>query len=482
MELSPAVERALDAARRRTPDAELNAVYVLLALIADDEGRAAQVLVEAGGELEQIRHFLEAHPAVPFDLPDVLTGAREVAGERDETAITGEYLLLGLVRSSELLHEPLRRARVRVDELTQSAEVPPIAVGEPLEIPDPVEYVSAARVVDANANRAREALRVLDDYCRFVLNDAITTEEIKSLRHRLAELLARIPSAVLDESRDTSADIGTVIATAGEMVRGSPAEVARVNFKRLQEALRSLEEYGKLLSADLASGLEAIRYRAYTVEKAVSISGDARVQLQGVRLYVLLTGSTCAASLDWTIREAADGGVTMFQFREKTLSDRELLERARNVRRWTRDAGCLFIVNDRPDIARLAEADGVHLGQDDLSVAEARKILGPGPLIGISTHTADQVRQAVFDGASYIGVGPTFASSTKEFSTVAGLDFVRQATNLTTLPTFVIGGVNADNIGQAVVAGATRVAVSAAICQAVDPRVAAATLVRALTV
>ena len=98
--------------------------------------------------------------------------------------------------------------------------------------------------------------------------------------------------------------------------------------------------------------------------------------------------------------------------------------------RWTRDAGCLFIVNDRPDLARLAEADGVHLGQDDLNVAEARKILGPGPLIGISTHTPDQVRRAVFDGASYIGVGPTFASSTKEFDALAGLEFVRQVDEL----------------------------------------------------
>jgi thiamine-phosphate pyrophosphorylase len=480
MELSPAVERALDAARRRTPDAELNAVHVLLALIADDEGRAAQVLVEAGGELEPIRQFLEAHPAIPFDLPGVLTGAREVAGERDETAITGEYLLLGLVRSSALLHEPLRCARVRIDELTQSAELPPLAVGEPLAIPDPVEYVAAARVVDANANRTREALRVLDDYCRFVLNDAIATEEIKSLRHRLAELLARIPSEVLSESRDTTADVGTAITTAGEMVRASPAEVAQVNFKRLQEALRSLEEYGKLLSADLASGLESIRYRAYTVEKAVSVGGNARVQLQGVRLYVLLTGSTCAASLDWTIREAADDGATMFQLREKSLSDRDLLERARNVRRWTRDAGCLFILNDRPDIARLCDADGVHLGQDDLSVAEARKILGPGPLIGVSTHTLDQVRRAVFDGASYIGVGPTFASSTKEFGALAGLDFVREATSLTTLPMFVIGGVNVSNIGQAVAAGASRVAVSAAICRADDPGAVAAGMIRAL--
>jgi thiamine-phosphate pyrophosphorylase len=195
---------------------------------------------------------------------------------------------------------------------------------------------------------------------------------------------------------------------------------------------------------------------------------------------VLLTGATCAAALDWTIREAADGGADIFQLREKNLSDRELIERARNVRRWTREAQVLFILNDRPDVARLVGADGVHLGQDDMSVKEARRILGTGPLIGVSTHTPEQVRLAVLDGANYIGVGPTFPSATKDFPQFAGLEFVRQATSMTTLPAFVIGGINADNIREAVAAGAKRVAVSAAICQADEPKPVAARLRAAL--
>jgi thiamine-phosphate pyrophosphorylase len=256
--------------------------------------------------------------------------------------------------------------------------------------------------------------------------------------------------------------------------------VARINFKRLQEALRSLEEFGKVLAPQLIAGLEAIRYRAYTLERAVGLGIDARRRLENARLYVLLTGATSAGALDWTIRQAAKGGADVFQLREKTLSDRELLDRARNVRRWTRETGTLFIVNDRPDIARLVDADGVHLGQDDMTVKAARQILGPGPLIGVSTHTPDQVRQAVLDGASYIGVGPTFPSATKDFPQLAGLEFVREVTAMTTLPAFVIGGVNADNIAEAVSAGATRVAVSAAICQADDPAPIAARLRAAL--
>jgi thiamine-phosphate pyrophosphorylase len=186
------------------------------------------------------------------------------------------------------------------------------------------------------------------------------------------------------------------------------------------------------------------------------------------------------ASLDWTIREAAAGGATVFQLREKKLGDRELVERARQVRRWTREVGALFIMNDRPDIARLAEADGVHVGQDELSVKDARRIVGPDALIGVSTHTLDQVRQAVLDGASYLGIGPTFLSGTKQFRALAGLEFILAATAETSLPAFAIGGIHGKNIGEVVAAGGKRVAVSQAVCAAEEPRMAALELVQAL--
>ena len=479
-DVSPAVERALESARKQAGDAPLNAIHIFLALIEDDESRAAQALVEVGGDLTAVRTALTDQPPLPFDLAAVLTGAREIAGERDETTVTGEYLLVGLVRAGDPLHSSLRSAGVRVERLIQSADVTPLAVGTTLDIRDPTEVVSAARAVDANANRAREALRVLDDYVRFVLDDATLSEELKGLRHEFARLIAQLPATLFDEARETLRDVGTGITASGEFARESAADVARVNFKRLQEALRSLEEFGKVMAPHIAPGVEAIRYRAYTVERTVGIGTDAREKLHNAKLYVLLTGANCAASLDWTIRQAADGGADIVQLREKSLSDRDLLERARNVRRWTREAGTLFIMNDRPDIARLVGADGVHLGQDDMSVKDARQVLGTGPLIGVSTHTPEQVRKAVLDGASYIGVGPTFASSTKDFDQLTGLEFVRQATGMTTLPTFVIGGVNADNIGEAVAAGARRVAVSAAICQVDDPAPIAARLRAAL--
>jgi thiamine-phosphate pyrophosphorylase len=478
-DVSPAVERALDAARKRG-NGSLDAIHVFLALIEDEEGRAAQVLIEAGGELAAVRRHLENQPPVPFDLPAVMTGAREVAGERAENSVTGEFLLLGLVRTSDQLHEPLRLAGVQLGRFTNAADLPPLPIEVPLDIRDSTDYVAAARLLDANANRARESLRVLDDFCRFVLDDAVLTGEVKALRHELVEVLERIPRADLIASRDTQVDVGTSLTASGEMVRASAADVARINCKRLQEALRSLEEYGKLISPEMADGLERIRYRSYTLERAIAAGDDARTILAAAKIQVLLTGSKCAAALDWTIREAAAGGATIFQLREKSLCDRDLLDRARSVRQWTRQVGALFIVNDRPDIARLSEADGVHLGQDDMRVAEARRILGPRPIIGVSTHTVEQVRAAVLDGASFIGVGPTFASKTKGFEQLAGLDFVREASAMTSLPAFVIGGVTPANIAEVVAAGGKRVAVSAAICEADDPQIVAARLRTAL--
>lgn len=348
---------------------------------------------------------------------------------------------------------------------------------------DVTERMEAARIVDASANRAREAVRVVEDYCRFALDDAFLTGACKRLRHELADTLKALdPRQEWGlAARDTLRDVGTDLSTAQEETRHTILAVVQANLKRLQEALRSLEEFGKLQGPAFGQTFEKVRYRSYTLERAVVLGSTARERLAGARLYLLASASQGSASLEWLIQEAVAGGVDIVQLREKDLSDSDLLARAREMRAWTRRAGALFIVNDRPDIARLVEADGVHLGQDDLPVKEARRILGPQALIGVSTHNLEQVRQAVLDGAGYIGVGPTFPSATKEFPQLAGLDFVRQAMAETTLPAFAIGGIAPENIGAAVAAGARRVAVSQAICAAENPRRAAEELRKTLS-
>jgi thiamine-phosphate pyrophosphorylase len=133
-------------------------------------------------------------------------------------------------------------------------------------------------------------------------------------------------------------------------------------------------------------------------------------------------------------------------------------------------------MNDRPDLARLAGADAVHLGQDDLSVRDARRIVGPGSLIGVSTHDRGQLEKAVLEGAGYLGVGPVFASPTKGFDDLAGLGYVRQAAETAGLPWFAIGGIDEENLDEVLGAGARRVAVSSAVVRAESPRQATAAL------
>lgn len=336
------------------------------------------------------------------------------------------------------------------------------------------------RILDAAANRVREGLRVAEDYARFALDDAHLSRRLKELRHELAGLLAGFDRETLCSARDTLRDVGTAISTESEAVRRVPLDVVRANLRRAQEGLRTLEEFGKLVDPATAAGFERLRYLAYTVEKAILTADAARERLADCRLCLLVTQANCRGGAEHVVREALAAGAGMVQVREKSLSDRELIGHARRVRGWTREAGALFIVNDRPDIAALVDADGVHVGQDDLPVREARRIVGPEKLIGVSTHDIAQARQAVLDGADYLGVGPTFPSRTKEFESLAGLEFVREVAAEVSLTWFAIGGIDAGNLAQVVAAGARRIAVSGAICAAESPGEATRRLLDAL--
>jgi thiamine-phosphate pyrophosphorylase len=137
-------------------------------------------------------------------------------------------------------------------------------------------------------------------------------------------------------------------------------------------------------------------------------------------------------------------------------------------------------MNDRPDLAKLSNADGVHVGQEELAVKECRAILGVGPLVGVSTHSIEQARQAVLDGANYIGVGPTFPSATKNFEQFAGLEFLRQVAGEIRLPTFAIGGITAENLHEVLSAGISRIAVSQALLNAPNIETATQVLLRQL--
>ena len=347
---------------------------------------------------------------------------------------------------------------------------------------------SVLRIIDANANRAREALRVMEEAARFVLNDADLSGRIKGLRHDLAAAIARVPN--LDAWRDTPGDVGTVIKTDSELTRSGVHAVVTANCKRLSEALRAIEEYGKTLPTrtgskdDLApefSGLiESIRYRGYDVEQRLSkalATGRARQW----KLCVLLSENLCPAG-DWLtvakkIVELGDWGPDCIQIREKAMDAGELLNRTRKLVELCRPRGIAVIVNDRPDVALLAEADGVHLGQTDLPPAEARKLVGSQLIIGISTSCIEEARRAAHDGADYCGVGPMFPTTTKRKDTIVGPAYLAQyVAEFPDTPHLAIAGIKTGNLPELIKVGCRGIAVSSAVCSAGDPAAACAGL------
>ncbi len=492
--LTPGADRALKLAgalARRSSSPLVEPAHLMWALVLD-ESRGAEILLAHGLPLEKLRELVPlaganaAHELAPTDDPadpsdelrSVLLEARRQAALAGKlTEVGSEHLLCGLATIPSSVQKllgahglgPATAVEKSLEQSGESAD--PIAAEISLELPDEsaAEAIDAYRILDAAANRAREGLRVVEDYVRFTLDDRHLTSLLKSWRHRLTEVLSAINSHELVASRDTPRDVGTTITTRREGLRASLIDVVRANFKRVEEASRTLEEYGKVLSSELGRRLEALRYELYTIEKAVVLTHAARERLAGRALYVLVSSDLCPHGSGPVIAAALAGGAGIIQVREKKMSDRELVTYGRLVRQWTARAGALYIMNDRPDLALVTEADGVHLGQDDFSVREARRIVGPSRLIGVSTHTLDQARQAVLDGADYIGVGPVFTSSTKSFQQLAGLDLVRQVAAEVTLPAFAIGGISLDNIDQVLAAGGRRIAVSSAICGAEAP-------------
>lgn len=470
----------------------------------------------------------------------VLDRAREIARRESLEGVTSSVLLLAVLEQSTFVRERLAAAGatlqkvqeslfpdrpsvqpvLQVDEVLQFGDQPGIAAAEsPSEtvnspVPNqPADYSNDGilRVLDACMNRAREGLRVLEDCARFVLNDAIGTEQLKSLRHELVAIERLLPARPTSESandaetsdglsipsnspllaRDTINDVGTILTHSNERSRVSMTDLVTANCRRVQESLRSLEEFGKLVSIAFSEQAKQLRYRVYVTEQTLAARMNAlpcsssprdhrRNRLNRATLYALITESMCSRPWQQVVEAAIAGGVDILQLREKSLNDRELLRRANWLVAACRQADVLCIINDRADIAAASRADGVHVGQEELPVAAARAPLGPDRLVGVSTHSEDQIRQAITDGADYIGVGPVFPSSTKSFSDFPGLRFVQSAATISTVPFFAIGGISPQNLDDVLNAGASRVAITSAIAKADNPQVATAELQRIL--
>ena len=339
---------------------------------------------------------------------------------------------------------------------------------------------AACRIIDANFNRAREASRAVEDFCRFALNSSSLTERAKQLRHELSALISQLDAGQLISSRDTLADIGVGRKVDAEFERGSLTDCLTAACKRLTEALRVLAEVIRIHNQAVAETIERLRYAAYTLEKDVVLFSDTSARYGSVRLYVVVSSSLPAEVIALTEKCAA-GGADCIQLRAKAIPDDRLFALAVEFVRICREAGVLSIINDRPDVAVAAGADGVHLGQNDLPVGQARSLQRTPLIIGKSTHSLEQLRAACEERVTYVGLGPVFSTGTKPDVPAVGLEYVRRATQAladTGVGHAAIGGITIDNVGQVLQAGARTIAVCAAVSKADDSAAACRALKR----
>lgn len=330
------------------------------------------------------------------------------------------------------------------------------------------------RILDANFNRAREGLRVLEDCARFMLNSKPLSQEAKTLRSKLQQLLAEFPEGALLASRDTPGDTGTTNSSATEYNRSSLREIISAGAKRTTESLRTIEEYSKLVSPAQAKLAEQLRYKCYTLEQKITAKVCISDQFKQANIYALISSDMIECDMEKLAREILSAGVDIIQLREKNSCDRDFYKLAKMLRTITSELGKIFIINDRVDIAALVGADGLHLGQDDLPLEAARKLCRPGTVIGRSCHCIEHVNRALDEGADYIALGPMFETKTKnkvpvspalleEFCAEFGTDPSNRP------PVVTIGGINADNVDILISKGASCVAVCGAIIKSANP-------------
>ncbi|OPZ89103.1 MAG: Thiamine-phosphate synthase [candidate division TA06 bacterium ADurb.Bin417] len=311
------------------------------------------------------------------------------------------------------------------------------------------------RVLDVDFNRAREGLRVLEDCARFYLEEAELTGALRDLRHRLSRLtLETFPRAALLAGRESERDLGRNFKSPD---RRDWTELVQANSLRVSEALRSLEEVSKVLGPDSTPAYQELRFRFYQLEKG--LARFYRSRLPDFPVYAIIEpGAGIEADVAFARRLLA-AGVRIIQLRLKCGDDRDFLDLAVGLAGECRKAAALFVVNDRPDIALLTRAGGIHLGQRDLPPAEVRRIC-PHLVLGASVNSEVSARRALAAGVDYLAVGAIFPTATKEAARPVGLEMLRRVKRLAgERPVVAIGGLNPGNAGAAYEAGADYLAV-----------------------
>lgn len=320
---------------------------------------------------------------------------------------------------------------------------------------------AVCRILDANLDRAREGLRIVEEWCRFGLNSTELTDQCKQMRQTLAQW----HDPQLREARDTPGDPGVELTHPQEAKRENVEGVLQANLCRIEEALRVLEEYGKLYHPQMGEACKQMRYQVYTLDSRL-LTFHRHQKLQEARLYLVTSASDQLLKI---VEGALQGGLTLVQYRDKTADDLTKVEMGIKLCQLCHRYDALFLMNDRVDLALAVNADGVHLGQQDVPIAFARQLLGQARIIGRSTTNPQEMQRAIEEGADYIGVGPVYDTPTKPGKSAAGLEYIRHAAQNSPIPWFAIGGIDMNCLPDVVSAGAQRLAVVRAIMEAAQP-------------
>lgn len=329
------------------------------------------------------------------------------------------------------------------------------------------------RVIDANANRVSEGIRVLEDLARFYFNSESFSSELRAFRHKIRKGLKHIDNFLLKE-RDAENDVGLDISRQYRSDnKSNPMELVSANFKRVQEGLRVIEEMLKTCGYyELSKEYEKHRFYSYILEKryrTLLLKKDKlRYFNSGIYGITAEEYSKGRSNLE-VVREMLKAGIRIIQYREKEKKMKEKYRECREIRKMTQDFGALFVVNDHVDLAIAVESDGIHIGQDDLPIEEVRKIAGDEIIIGLSTHSPEQARDAVARGADYIGVGPIFRTYTKkDVCEPVGLEYLDFVVKNLNIPFVAIGGIKEHNLEEVCQHGARCIAMVTEIVGADD--------------
>ncbi len=332
------------------------------------------------------------------------------------------------------------------------------------------------RLIDANLNRAREAVRVIEDIVRFRMDDAAIYGSLRKIRLGLGDFASTLgiaPAALL-AARRSSADVGReALHRTSKIAPDDPTQIISRNFARLQEALRSLEETARAVQPAASADLQAWRFAAYDLQQACVLTLTRQSLLENRRLYALLSEKFSPKGAERTARLLLKGGVDIIQIREKAMSVANLIEHTKKIAAMCRRAGAISIANDRVDVAMAADADGVHLGPEDMPIAQARSILGANKIIGATTRSLAMARRAVRAGADYVAIGPARRSSVAAHKKPISAATLQAVLREIKIPVFVIGGIDSKNLPDIMKSGVRRIAACTALTAAGDPAAAA---------